>query len=301
MLMSGLNAPIVTAGLYNNSVSLCLLKMNSYERYTRLLQGEPVDILPRIPQHRIDDVILFDPADIEYPIGLNLLSASDFRETGLVCSDLLAVFQRMFDAASWGDNIEQILRMCILSLLEAKGYTLRDIRRLLTSDVFRSEVVSRLSNPDLVEFWVEEFPSYSKATIGAVQRRLSRLLYTPIVRNILSQKESKLDFLEIMDEKKILLCNLSKGNIGQDNSDLFGQLLVSIEQSLPGGDPRPSPIPVQTLHPQQEGRIVLKGIFRRGPGKGQQPGIGVPRPFPIEISAIQVPVAAARVSGEDAD
>jgi hypothetical protein len=88
-------------------------------------------------------------------------------------------------------------------------------------------VVSRLSDPDLVEFWVEEFPSYSKATIGAVQRRLSRVLYTPMVRNILSQKESKLDFLEIMDEKKILLCNLSKGNIGQDNSDLFGQLLVS--------------------------------------------------------------------------
>jgi hypothetical protein len=117
--------------------------------------------------------------------------------------------------------------MCILSLLEAEGYTLRDIRRLLTSEVFRSEVVSRLADPDLVEFWVEEFPSYSKATIGAVQRRLSRVLYTPVVRNILSQKESKLDFLEIMDRKKILLCNLSKGNIGQDNSDLFGQLLMS--------------------------------------------------------------------------
>jgi hypothetical protein len=71
------------------------------------------DILWRIPEGRIDDVILFDPADVEYPIGLNLLSASNFRETDLVCSDLLAVLERMFDAASWGENIEQILRMCI--------------------------------------------------------------------------------------------------------------------------------------------------------------------------------------------
>jgi DNA helicase HerA-like ATPase len=62
------------------------------------------DVLPRIPEHRIDDVVLFDPADIEYPIGLNLLSASNFRETDLVCSDLLAVLERMFDAASWGDT-----------------------------------------------------------------------------------------------------------------------------------------------------------------------------------------------------
>lgn len=185
------------------------------------------DVLPIIPEYRLKDVSLFDPSDIEYPIGLNLLTVSGFRAKELVCSELLSIFQRMFDAASWGDNIEQVLRMCILSLLEVGGYTLRDIRRLIINDMFRSKVVSQISDPDLVEFWTVEFPSYSKATISAVQRRLSRLLSSSIIRNILSQKESKLDFQEIMDGKMILLCNLSKGKIGQDNSDLFGRLIVT--------------------------------------------------------------------------
>jgi hypothetical protein len=87
--------------------------------------------------------------------------------------------------------------------------------------------VTKLSNPDLVEFWAAEFPSYSRSTLAAAQGRLSRLLYSPPVRNILSQRELKLDFMDIMDNRKILLCNLSKGKIGQDNSDLFGRLLVS--------------------------------------------------------------------------
>ena len=186
-------------------------------------------VLQVIPEERIDDVILFDPSDYEHPIGFNMLQAGDRLERRQMRSDIVVAIRRLFEGASWGDNIDQLFRVSVATLLDdsTQAHTLLDMRKLISDDVFRSQVITRISDDYLKEFWVDDFPSFSQSTVSAVKRRLGSILNEPEVRNVLAQTRTSFDFKKMMDTRKIFLANLSRGNLGEDISALFGGLLVS--------------------------------------------------------------------------
>ena len=195
-------------------------------------------ILSIIPKNRIKDVIYFNPYDIEFPIGLNLLEIPEGlsevelqREKDFITSSLISVFHKLYDAKYSGPRMEHILRNVILTALEQKNPTLFTIYELLTNIKYRKSVVSKLDDEILKSFWKNEFEklgSYQKAEqISPITNKLGRFLTTGMTRNILNQAEGKLDFDKIMNEKKILICNLSKGKIGEDTTYFLGGLLTA--------------------------------------------------------------------------
>lgn len=186
-------------------------------------------VLRVIPEHRIDDVILFDPSDYEYPIGFNIMEVRSLQERRQIRNDILVAIRRLFEDSSWGDNIDQLFRTAIATLLAdyQHTYTLMDIRRLLSDDVFRSQVLKRIDDDYLEEFWRDDFSEFPKTTISALRRRLGSILSEPEVRNVLAQPQTSFDFNKMMDTNKIFLAKISRGTLGEDISHLFGGLLVS--------------------------------------------------------------------------
>jgi len=186
-------------------------------------------VLSVIPEERIDDVILFDPTDYEFPIGFNMFQVSDHIERRQMRGDIVVAIKRLFESSAWGDNIDQLFRTSVATLLADSGqeHTLLDIRKLISDDVFRSQALRRIDDEYLQEFWTEDFPSFTRSTISAVKRRLASVLGEPEVRGILGQSQTGFNFREMMDTKKIFLANLSRGKLGENISGLFGGLLVS--------------------------------------------------------------------------
>lgn len=192
------------------------------------------DLLGRIPPQRVDDVILFDPADIDYPMGLNLFEcrADDPRQVDRVCSELVGTLRKLF-WYSWGPRMEDLLRHGILSLITRPGATFLDLMWLLTDEKFRREVVGGLTDPILRHFWTNQFPEGERELrrqrdwIDSSLNKIGRFLANPVMRNIVSQPKSAFDVRKIMDEGKILIANLSKGRLGEDNSALLGSVLVN--------------------------------------------------------------------------
>jgi hypothetical protein len=190
-----------------------------------------LDVLARIPAERAGDVLHLDLSDREYPLALGLLEAGSEQERRLLCSDLLSVLHRLF-ASSWGDRLEHILRHAILTLLaagqkSAEPYTLRDIRPLLSNKAFRERIVGELEDLDLRAFWHGEFHGYTPATFAPIYNKLGLLLSSPLVRNIVAGRQSKLSFADVIARKQILLVNLAGSQIGSDQSHFLGALLVS--------------------------------------------------------------------------
>ncbi|HEX8234545.1 MAG TPA: hypothetical protein VF600_01170 [Abditibacteriaceae bacterium] len=187
------------------------------------------DVLERVPPERREDVLYLDFSDREHPVAMGLLEAKDEWEKRLLTSDLLSILHRLF-ASSWGDRLEHILRHVLLTLLSQppqNKHTLRDIRPLLSHKGYREEVLKNVTDPDLLAFWQGEFPGYSSSTFAPLYNKLGLLLSSPLVRNIVAQKESRLDLSEVMQGKKVLLVNLGAGLIGEDNAHFVGALLVS--------------------------------------------------------------------------
>lgn len=174
-------------------------------------------------------MILFDPTDYEYPIGFNIFQISDRLEERHMRGDIVVAIRRLFDNSSWGDNIDHLFRTSVATLLadRGKGHTIFDIRRLISDEVFRSQVLRRTGDEYLKEFWTEDFPAFTQSTISAVKRRLASILGEPEVRAILSQSRTSFSFREMMDTRKIFLANLSRGRLGENISSLFGGILVS--------------------------------------------------------------------------
>jgi len=188
-------------------------------------------ILPRIPKERKDDVILFDPADEEYPIGFNMFQAETPLERRLVKNDIVVAFRRLFQDSSWGDNIATIIRTTVDTLLadNSRVYSLLDVVNMINDEGFRYEVLERIRDPlgALKNFWLDLYPSYQTSTIGALKRRLFDILGDPLIGNILGQKETTFNLRDAMDNRKIFLASLSKGILGEHISNVFGGLLVS--------------------------------------------------------------------------
>jgi hypothetical protein len=190
--------------------------------------GDLVDkILGVIPPERIEDVVLVNPSDEEYSIGFNILSAHSDLEKTLLSSDLVSVFQRL--STSWGDQMGSVLNNAILAFLESsKGGTLADLRRFLIEPAFRNQFLETVNDPDIVYYWRKAFPTLAgNKSIGSVLTRLDTFLSPKPIRYMVSQKENRLDFADIMNSGKIFLAKLSQGKMGKENSYLMGSLLVA--------------------------------------------------------------------------
>ena len=187
-------------------------------------------IIQYIPEERIKDVIYFNPADIEYPIAFNVLEQVDPTLRHLVASGLVGVFQKLW-ADSWGPRLEYILRNSILAILDYPESTLLGVVRILSDKSFRKKVVSNIKDPVVKSFWEKEFASYAdkfaSEAVSPIQNKVGQFLSTAFMRNIIGQVKSTMDMRQIMDEGKILIMNLSKGRIGEDNSSLLGAMMIT--------------------------------------------------------------------------
>ena len=183
-----------------------------------------------VPESRIKDVVYFAPHDIDWPIAFNVMENVDSTQRHLVASGLLGVFKKIWVDA-WSARMEYILNNTILALLEYPGSTLLGINRMFADKIYRKEVVSKITDPVVKAFWTDEFAKYAdkfatEAT-AAIQNKVGQFVSNPLIRNIIGQPKSAFDIRDIMDNKKILIMNLSKGRIGEENSNLIGAMLIT--------------------------------------------------------------------------
>ncbi len=187
-------------------------------------------VLSFIPSQRINDVVYFNPSDIDHPIAFNVMEKVDLQYQHLIASGLIGVFKKIW-ADSWGPRLEYLLRNTILALLEYPGSTLLGVNRMLTDKEYRKKVISKVSDPVIKSFWQDEFTRYSSQfateAISPIQNKVGQFLSNPMVRNIVGQTKSSIDIRKIMDDQKILIVNLSKGKIGEDYSALLGAMLIT--------------------------------------------------------------------------
>ncbi|MFA6992626.1 MAG: type IV secretion system DNA-binding domain-containing protein [Candidatus Gracilibacteria bacterium] len=193
--------------------------------------GEFVEeILDNIPPHRINDVVYFNPADMEFPVSFNIMEASDPRYKHLIASGLIGIFTKIW-ANVWSARMEYILANCILALLDTPGTTLLGIPRMLVDRDYRQKIINNLKDPVVKSFWVNEYeewdPRYRNEAIAPVQNKVGQFLNVSFVRNIVGQGKTTIDIDEIMNNQKILLVNVSKGRIGEDNSAILGAMLIT--------------------------------------------------------------------------
>ena len=183
-----------------------------------------------VPKNRIKDVIYFNPADTAYPVAFNPLELSDPARKPNVCSEVIGVLKRMF-GESWGPRLEHILRYTLLALLDRPETTLLDISRMLTDKDFRKETLDYCTDITVLQFWKHEFGQWNEKqvneSIAPVLNKVGAFTANPIIRNIVGQPKSSFNIRKIMDEGKILVVNLSKGLIGEDNASILGAFLVT--------------------------------------------------------------------------
>lgn len=187
-------------------------------------------VLSFIPQRRVDDVVYFNPADTEHPIGFNPLEITDLSLKGHVSSELVGVLKRLF-AESWGPRLEYILRYTLLALLDYPDATMLDITRMLTDKKFREGVIAYIDDPVVKNFWVTEFAAwndkFATEAVAPVLNKVGAFTANPMVRNIIGQPKSTFNLRQIMDQGKILIVNLSRGLMGEDNAGILGAMMVT--------------------------------------------------------------------------
>lgn len=183
-----------------------------------------------IPGSRLQDVVYFNPADTAHPLGFNPLEVNDPAYKTNISSEVIGVLKRMF-AESWGPRLEYILRYTILALLDRPETTMLDITRMLTDKKFRKETLSYCTDTVVLQFWNIEFNSWTEKfqaeAIAPVLNKVGAFTANPVIRNIIGQPKSTFNVREIMDEGKILVVNLSKGLIGEDNASILGSFIVT--------------------------------------------------------------------------
>jgi len=188
--------------------------------------GDLIDrILGYIPEERFDDVVLLDPSDSQYPVGLNILSAYSEQDKTVLSSDLVGVFRRL--STSWGDQMNSILANAILAFLESqRGGTLVDLRTFLVEKDFRRSFLQTVQDQDVIYYWQKVFPQLSSRHQAPILTRLDTFLRPKPIRYMVAQKEG-LNFQNILESKKIFLAKLSHGLIGMENAYLLGTVIAS--------------------------------------------------------------------------
>lgn len=188
-----------------------------------------LDMMRYIPAHRRNDVVYFNPADTDYPIAFNPLEVHDPSLKNHISSELVGVLKRMFE--SWGPRLEYILRYTLLALLDYPNATMLDITRMLTEKNFRKQVLEYVTDPVVKNFWVTEFASWNEKfaseAVAPVLNKVGAFTANPMIRNIVGQPESTINIRHIMDNGKILIVNLTRGLVGEDNAAILGALMVT--------------------------------------------------------------------------
>jgi len=186
-------------------------------------------LLDFIPKERIQDVLYFAPFDMEHPISFNIMEDVGYDKRHLVVSGLISAFKKIW-VDMWSARMEYILTNTLFALLEYPNSTLLDVNRMLIDKDFRKDVISHITDTVVKSFWADEFAKYTdrytQEATPAIQNKVGQFVSNPIIRNIIGQPKSSFDFRELMDAKKILIMNLSKGRMGDVNSQLIGSMLI---------------------------------------------------------------------------
>jgi hypothetical protein len=193
--------------------------------------GDLVDnILAMVPEHRIKDVILFDPSDVDYPIAFNPLESIEEAYKMQITIGFIYIFKKLF-GANWSDRLEHVLRYTTLALLDSPNTTILSILKMLTDKNYRQKIVARISDSVVKNFWVSEFASWSEKfdaeAITPLLNKVGQLVATNMIRNIIGQPDNKFNINEVMNGKKILLMKVSKGLLGEENSSLLGAMIIT--------------------------------------------------------------------------
>ncbi len=189
------------------------------------------DIMPFIPRNRADDVIYFDPSDMERPLGLNLLEGNTWEEKELTSLDAMNIMIKLFDEEVFGPRIQDYFRNgCLTLMSDPQGGALTDIVRLFTDDDFAKVKRQHVTNPIVASFWDNQMAKTGarekQEMIPYFAAKFGQFVSNTMMRNIIGQTKSAFDFSKVMQEKKILLMNLSKGSVGEINSKLLGLIIV---------------------------------------------------------------------------
>ncbi len=187
-------------------------------------------LLDFVPEHRIKDVVYFAPFDLDNPIAFNVMEDVGPDKRHLVVAGLMSAFEKIWIDA-WSARMAYILQNTLHALLEYPGATLLGVNKMLTDKEYRKKVVDNVSDPTVKSFWTEEFAKYTDRFAAeatpAIQNKVGQFTSNPLIRNIIGQPKSSFDIRKIMDEKKILIINLSKGLVGENNANLLGSMLVT--------------------------------------------------------------------------
>ncbi len=187
-------------------------------------------IIDFIPPHRVNDVVYFNPADDEYPIGFNILEITEPKHKHLVAAGMMGVFKKIWPDV-WSARMEYILSNAILALLDYPGSTLLGVNRLFADREYRRRFVANIKDPVVKSFWVDDFEKWQdkfrSEAISPIQNKVGQFLSASIIRNIVAQVKSTVNMRDIMDTGKILIVNLAKGRIGEDSSKLMGGMVVT--------------------------------------------------------------------------
>lgn len=187
-------------------------------------------ILNFIPNHRINDVVYFNPADLEHPIAFNILEAVESKYKHLVASGLMGVFTKIW-ANLWSARMEYILNNTVLALLDSPGNTMLGITRMYVDKKYRKKIIDNIKDPMVRSFWVDEWANLNEKfrteAVAPIQNKVGQFLSSAVIRNIVGQPRSTIDLRNIMDTNKILLMDLSKGKVGEDNSALLGAMIIT--------------------------------------------------------------------------
>lgn len=188
-------------------------------------------LLDFIPESRIKDVIYFAPFDSEHPMGLNVLEKVETSKRHLVANGLMAAFKKVFGEERFSDRIQYILNNILLALLENEGQSLLGVNRMLNDKEYRKFIVSNVKDPSVKSFWEEEYAKagdkYQQEAAPGIQNKIGQFISNPLIRNIIGQQKTSFDLRDVMDNRKILIVNLSKGKVGEGNADLIGSLLIT--------------------------------------------------------------------------
>lgn len=192
--------------------------------------GTADKLLDYIPANRVKDVVYFAPFDLDQPIAFNVMEDVGYDKRHLVVSGLMATFKKIWVDA-WSARMEYILSNTLLALLEYPDATLLAVNRMYTDKSYRKKVVDNVKDPVVKDFWVKEFANYgdryTQEATPAIQNKIGQFTSNPLIRNIIGQPKSSFDIRTMMDEKKILIINLSKGQVGETNMRLLGSMLTT--------------------------------------------------------------------------
>jgi len=193
--------------------------------------GDLVDAVMRyIPDNRVNDVVLFDPSDTEFPIAFNPLENVGDAYKMQVTIGFIDIFKKLF-GTNWSDRLEHVLRYTTLALLDSPNTTVLSILKMLTDKNYRQKIISRIQDSVVKNFWVSEFAAWSEKfdaeAITPLLNKVGQLVSTNMIRNIVGQPKTQFDIREIMDGKKILLMKISKGLLGEENAQILGSMIIT--------------------------------------------------------------------------